>query len=89
MTLSLKNIKEILQCPFEGNSKVIVDSVSIDSRSLQNSANTLFFALKGANNDAHNYISTLIESGVQSFVVNHIPENVKDKANFFIVENTL
>lgn len=89
MTLSLKNIKEILQCPFEGNSKVIVDSVSIDSRSLQNSENTLFFALKGANNDAHNYISTLIESGVQSFVVNHIPENVKDKANFFIVENTL
>jgi UDP-N-acetylmuramoyl-tripeptide--D-alanyl-D-alanine ligase len=89
VTLSLKNIKEILQCPFEGNSKVIVDSVSIDSRSLQNSENTLFFALKGANNDAHNYISTLIESGVQSFVVNHIPENVKDKANFFIVENTL
>ncbi len=86
----MKNIEQILHAKRFGDSnKVIIDNVSIDSRSLQNNKNTLFFALVGPNNDAHIYISALIEKGVQTFVVNHIPEGLSDKATFFVVENTL
>jgi Alr-MurF fusion protein len=86
----MKNIEQILNAKRFGDSnKGIIDNVSIDSRSLQNNKNTLFFALVGPNNDAHIYISSLIEKGVQHFVVNHIPEGLSDKAAFFVVENTL
>jgi len=86
----MKNIEQILHAKRFGDStKVIIDNVSIDSRSLQNNKNTLFFALVGPNNDAHIYVKSLIEKGVQNFVVTHIPEGLSDKAAFFVVENTL
>jgi alanine racemase len=70
------------------NSKIEFEHISIDSRSLQNGNTTLFFCLKGQNNDAHIFIESLIEKGVQHFVVEYIPDNVKGKAHFCIVENT-
>ena len=86
----MKNIEQILNAKRFGDSnKGIIDNVSIDSRSLQNNKNTLFFALVGPNNDAHIYILDLIKKGVQHFVVNHIPDGLSDKATFFVVENTL
>jgi alanine racemase len=90
LNLSIDNIEKILHAKRFGDSiKGIIDTISIDSRSLQNNKNTLFFALVGPNNDAHIYISSLIDKGVQHFVVNHIPEGLSDKATFFVVENTL
>ncbi|HWR95022.1 MAG TPA: bifunctional UDP-N-acetylmuramoyl-tripeptide:D-alanyl-D-alanine ligase/alanine racemase [Flavobacterium sp.] len=90
MNLPLKNIAEILQAKCIGQHlDVIIESISIDSRSLQKDSKTLFFAIIGPNNDAHNYIPSLISEGVQSFVVNYVPEGFEDKANFLIVENTL
>ena len=68
---------------------VSIDAVSIDSRSLQNGSQTLFFALVGIHSDAHHYIPELIENDVLNFVVNHIPEGFETKANFYVVENTL
>lgn len=89
MNLSIDNIEKILHAKRVGDSiKGIIDTISIDSRSLQNNKNTLFFALVGPNNDAHIYILSLIEKGVQHFVVSHIPEGLSDKATFFVVENT-
>ena len=70
------------------NSKIEFEHVSIDSRSLQNGSATLFFCLRGQNNDAHIFIESLIEKGVKHFVVEKIPESVKSKAHFCIVENT-
>ena len=70
------------------NSMIEFEHVSIDSRSLQNGNPSLFFCLKGQNNDAHTFIESLIEKGVQHFVVEYIPENVKGKAHFCVVENT-
>ena len=89
MTLSIQNLEKILHAKKFGNSNGIIDNISIDSRSLQNNKNTLFFALVGPNNDAHIYIPSLIEKGVQNFVVTHIPEELSNKANFLVVENTL
>lgn len=90
MNISIQNSISQLEAEFVGNPKAaIIDTVAIDSRSLQNSATTLFFALVGPNNDAHSYIKELIEKGVQYFVVTHIPEDCQGKANFLIVNNTL
>jgi alanine racemase len=66
-----------------------IDHVSIDSRSLQNGKNTLFFALVGPNNDAHQYIPELISKGVENFVVTKVPSGFEGKANFYKVDNTL
>ena len=90
MNLSLSKITSILNAKFIGtNENQDIEHISIDSRSLQNGVNTLFFALVGPNNNGHIYIEELIQKGVQNFVVTSIPENLKDKANFLSVENTL
>lgn len=90
MSLNVKSLVSVLNAEWMGqNEDVFIDYISIDSRSLQNGSETLFFALSGVNNDAHLFISDLIENGVQNFVVQHIPEELKEKANFFVVANTL
>jgi Alr-MurF fusion protein len=90
MNLSLKNTASILDAQSVGNeSNTSIESISIDSRSLQNGSQTLFFALVGSNNDAHFYIKGLIDKGVRNFVVQYIPESLEDKAQFLVVENTL
>ena len=81
MSLDLKNIVTILHAKWMGNhTNAEIENISIDSRSLQNEHKTLFFALVGPNNDAHNYIASLIDKGVQNFVVNYIPQNLENKA---------
>jgi Alr-MurF fusion protein len=90
VTLSIRNIIPIIKAKFIGITDVaIIDAVSIDSRSLQNSESTLFFAVIGPNNDGHHYVTQLIENGVVNFVVSYIPSNLQGKANFLVVENTL
>ncbi|HLP65839.1 bifunctional UDP-N-acetylmuramoyl-tripeptide:D-alanyl-D-alanine ligase/alanine racemase [Flavobacterium sp.] len=90
MTVSIRNIIPIIKAQFNGaNDIAIIDTISIDSRSLQNSDSTLFFAIVGPNHDGHQYINQLLENGVFNFVVHHIPENLEGKANFLIVENTV
>ena len=90
MSIPIKNIIPALHSGFEGmQPSVEIDNVSIDSRSLQNNSGTLFFALGGQNRDGHIYIKDLIDKGVLNFVVSHIPVEVRGKANFFIVRNTL
>jgi Alr-MurF fusion protein len=90
MSINLKNIIPKINAHFKGKTQdIVIDNVSIDSRSLQNNGNTLFFAIIGPNNNAHIYIGTLIDHGVQNFVVNYIPENTENKANFLIVQDTL
>ena len=90
MNLNLNHIISFCKGVFHGNSpEVTVNHISIDSRSLQNGSNTLFFAIKGKNHDAHLYLDELIAKGVRYFVVEYIPEHLSKKANFIIVENSL
>lgn len=90
MNLNLNHIISFCKGVFDGNSpEVTVNHISIDSRSLQNGSNTLFFAIKGKNHDAHLYLDELIAKGVRYFVVEYIPEHLSEKANFIIVENSL
>ncbi|MDI1316697.1 bifunctional UDP-N-acetylmuramoyl-tripeptide:D-alanyl-D-alanine ligase/alanine racemase [Flavobacterium sp.] len=90
MKLSIQNIIPIIKAKWFGNDDTaVIDFISIDSRSLQNDRNTLFFAISGPNHDGHVYIEELINKGVAHFVVNQIPKGIEDKANFLIVGNTL
>ena len=85
----LNSIQNIPSKFIDNHFDVALDAVSIDSRSLQNGSQTLFFALAGIHADAHHYIPELIENKVRNFVVNHVPVGFETKANFYIVENTL
>ena len=90
MTQTIRNIIPIIKANWIGKNDVaVIDTISIDSRSLQNGENTLFFALTGPNHDGHLYLEELISKGVQYFVVSQIPNAVAQKANFLVVENTL
>ncbi|SHF89361.1 UDP-N-acetylmuramoyl-tripeptide--D-alanyl-D-alanine ligase [Flavobacterium segetis] len=90
MNLKIRNSIQKTDATFIDNQfAMALDSVSIDSRSLQNGSQTLFFALTGANTDAHIYIEELIEVGVHNFVVTHIPSACKSQANFYVVKDTL
>ncbi len=89
MSLKIQPIISEIDAEFYGNPNAEIDNVSIDSRSLQNNSGTLFFALIGTNNDAHQFIESLINIGVGNFVVEKIPENLNSKANFFVVRNSL
>jgi alanine racemase len=90
LNLIIKNIESLLDSKWNKNpAGETIDSISIDSRSLQNNEKTLFFALAGANNDAHIYLKELISKGVRNFVVRHIPDGLEGRANFLVVNNTL
>lgn len=79
-----------LQSPWLSPPSVAVfESISIDSRSLQNGDKTLFFALPGKQHDGHDYIPDLIKKGVCHFVVSKLPEEIPQHIHFIVVENAL
>ena len=43
--------------------------ISVDSRSVTRPAETVFYALKGQNNDGHDYVERLYGRGVRHFVL--------------------
>ena len=90
MNLSVKEIIQILDSEsFIINFEDRIMNISIDSRSLQSNHHTLFFSLVGNNHNAHTFIEKEIIKGVRNFVVQYIPEKLLEKANFFVVKNTL
>jgi len=90
LSVKIQDLIPAMHSRFEGiQPGMEIDNVSIDSRSLQNNAGTLFFALAGQNRDGHQYIIQLIDKGVMNFVVSHIPPEAAGKANFFVVGSTL
>ena len=90
MSISLKKIVAVLNAKWLGlKTENEIENISIDSRSLQNSPSTLFFAIVGVNNDAHNYIEDLMSIGVQNFVVQYVPAGLEYKANFLVVDNSI
>lgn len=69
----------------------IVSQLLTDSRSLTTPEETIFFALRTANDDGHNYIPDLFDKGVRNFVVASdyyaLPECTG--ANYLAVESPL
>ncbi|MDN3709158.1 Mur ligase family protein [Myroides ceti] len=86
-TTDLTSILKASESPVSG--LIEINDISIDSRSLRNTKGTLYFAIEGAFHNGHDYIEELIRKEVTYFVVRTVPENVKGKATFFVVEDTL
>ena len=66
-------------------------TVSVDSRSVTRPEETVFYALKGQNNDGHDYVVTLYDRGVRHFVLSERRpgfDSLKD-ASIQYVDNTL
>ncbi len=70
MKIETSILSDVLQTIAPTTKKELnVLDISIDSRSLRNTENTLFFSLKGNNHNAHDFLNDLYAKGVRYFVV--------------------
>jgi alanine racemase len=87
----IKNICEIVSgsfIQFSKNDKV--SELSYDSRKIQSSEKTLFFALKTAHADGHLFVEDAYQKGVRNFCVAQETDVAKfPESNIILVENTL
>ena len=91
MKYEIKQIASILGITSNNLNYAEITTLLTDSRKITNPSTTLFFALESKNNDAHNYISELYNSGVRNFVVSKQFDEWRDfkDANFLKVKNCL
>ena len=92
MTYSIEKVTTLIGARRYGDRDTNIGFLLTDSRSLCFPEETLFFALKSARNDGHNYISDLYRRGVRNFVVSAVPQNYATdypEANFLRVINPL
>jgi alanine racemase len=93
MKYSIKEIASVLHFSADRlyDKEAIISELLTDSRSLNNPAETLFFAIRTSNNDGHRYIAPLYERGVRNFVIDNItsvPPELQE-ANFIVVPNSI
>lgn len=88
--MKISEIARRLGLPEPGH-EAEINTLLTDSRSLENPADSLFFAIPTEGNDGHNYIGALYRAGVRNFVVNRIPEELSDTSgiNWLIVPDTV
>jgi UDP-N-acetylmuramoyl-L-alanyl-D-glutamate--2,6-diaminopimelate ligase len=86
LTRLLKDIipsKGILSVIGEGNP--MVHQLDLDSRKVENGS--LFFAVKGTQTDAHQYITQVIEKGAVAIVCSDLPKNLVNHVVYIQVED--
>jgi alanine racemase len=84
---SIKQISKLIEGNFICyNQNDSISHYSIDSRSITNSKNTVFFALNGTNRNGHDFIPELVKKGICNFVVSQ-DIDIKN-ANIIQVEDT-
>ncbi len=67
-----------------------VTELVYDSRKVITPSQSLFFAIKTKNDDGHNYIESLIQKGVNNFIISDDYQRFDDyKANFYQVEDAI
>ena len=87
---TLGKLASLLSGKVHGRAEQAFSSLSIDSRTLTPSGETLFVALTGEQHDGHNYIGELYKRGVRAFLVSSLPDyNKYPEAGFCVVSDTL
>ncbi len=91
LNYSIQHIAQIINASITGASNTSISHLSIDSRAIENSQNTLFFALRGSQKNGHEYIQDAYKKGVQCFVVSHLEDSFStlNEACFLLVQNPL
>lgn len=88
--LTLNEASALINGSVHGNGEVIVDRLSVDSRTLSQPDGTLFIALVGEQHDGHNYISDLYKRGIRAFLVSTLPDFQRfPDAGFCLMPDTL
>jgi len=65
--LSIKKLAEVIKAQFIPDSTKTISSVSIDSRTIRRGG--VFFAVRGANHDGHDFVNQAFENGAACAVV--------------------
>ena len=87
---TLEKLGSLLNGKVYGRNDLPLNTLSIDSRTLTPSGETLFVALSGEQHDGHNYIGDLYRRGIRTFLVSTLPDYRKfPEAGFCQVANTL
>ena len=81
-----KLLKGVTYKELLGSSDVEISALTYDSRSA--AEGSCFFAVAGTVVDGHNFIAGAIERGAKVIICQHIPEEVRDKSTFVVVEDT-
>jgi alanine racemase len=90
MEWTLDRLGSLIGGRIYGRGDLTVSSLSIDSRTLVSSGETLFIALTGEHHDGHHYIGELYNGGIRMFLVSTLPDYKKfPEAGFCLVDNTL
>ena len=91
MNYSLREIAQIISAETSSKSEEKIGVLLTDSRSLSDTAGSLFFALTTAHDDGHRYVRDLYERGLKNFVVNYAFEGIDTmpEARFLRVSDTL
>jgi len=76
-------IKDINVISVFGNENAIVTALTLDSRLVVESA--MFFAVKGALVDGHNFIATAIAKGAKAIVCQVVPEALQADVTYIVV----
>ncbi|MDD4032831.1 MAG: bifunctional UDP-N-acetylmuramoyl-tripeptide:D-alanyl-D-alanine ligase/alanine racemase [Bacteroidales bacterium] len=74
----------VLRGKLIGEQALQYHQISIDTRTLSNPPDTLFFALKGKNHDGHKYIDEAYQAGVRCFVTDEPIDTSKYPGAAFI-----
>ena len=82
--LTTSQLADILNARLLGNTSIYIDEINTDTRVFKD--NSLFFALKGANFDAHLYLDKAISQGAKALVVEK--ENTSLNVPQLVVEDT-
>ena len=78
-------LKELNHNGYSGKADIEIKGITNDSKKVK--SGDIFVAIKGYTNDGHNFIENALANGASAVLCDHVPENVKDKGNFIVVEN--
>ena len=70
----------------KGNTNIAVESISFDSREINNLS--LFVAVKGVNQNGHNFISTAEERGACAIICEDLPQSLKENITYIKVSDS-
>lgn len=80
------DIAEITGGRLTGDPGLQITEVLTDSRNINFTDGIVFFAIRGKNHDGHQFIGNIYRKGIRIFVVEKLPDNLKDYQEAAFIE---